>query len=47
MDTRAMVLTDYPVSVTCANDHPYDPTLGEVNNLEGAVETKCVRLQSG
>jgi hypothetical protein len=47
MDTRAMVLTDYPVQVTCANDHPYDRTLDDVNNLEGAVETKYVRLQSG
>jgi len=47
MDTRAIVLTDYPVYVTCANDHPYDPTLGDVNNLQGAVVTKYVRLQSG
>jgi hypothetical protein len=33
--------------VKCANGHPYDPTLDDVNNLEGAVDTKYVRLQSG
>ncbi len=47
MDTRAIVLTDYPVYVTCANDHPYDPNLDDVNNLEGAVDTKYVRPQCG
>jgi hypothetical protein len=33
--------------VTCAIGHPGDPTLDDVNNLEGAVDTKYVRLQSG
>jgi hypothetical protein len=33
--------------VTAPDDHPYDPTLDDVNNLEGAVDTKYVRLQSG
>jgi hypothetical protein len=33
--------------VTCAIGHQDDPTLDDVNNLEGAVDTKYVRLQSG
>jgi len=33
--------------VTCANDHPYDPALDDVNIIEGAIDTKYVRLQSG
>jgi len=33
--------------VKYANGHPYDPTLDDVNKLEGAVDTKYVRLQSG
>jgi hypothetical protein len=33
--------------VTVPDDHPYDPTLDDVNILVGAVDTKYVRLQSG
>jgi hypothetical protein len=33
--------------VTCAIGHPCDATLDDDNNLEGAVDTKYVRLQSG
>jgi len=29
------------------NDHQYDLTLDDINNLEAAVDTKYVRLQSG
>jgi hypothetical protein len=33
--------------VTCAIGHPGDATLDDINDLEGAVDTKYVRLQSG
>jgi len=33
--------------VTYANDHPADPALDGVDYIEGAVDTKYVRLQSG
>jgi hypothetical protein len=33
--------------VTAPDHHPHDPALDDVDNLEGAVDTKYVRLQSG
>jgi hypothetical protein len=33
--------------VTRANEHLYDPALGDADSLEGKAETKYLRLQTG
>ena len=47
MDTARFPRPTTLFYMTYANDRPYDPTLDDVDNLEGAVGTKYVRLQSG